>query len=90
MTAGRVCESEIDNQVLVGPPEPVLERYGSWADCGLTGFHMSSGQPEDMELMAESSELSLVRCAQIGPELHAERATSEWRSIRKGDADALG
>ena len=41
-----------DEMSLVGPAARIRERYRAWADCAITGFAISTAQPEAMELMA--------------------------------------
>jgi alkanesulfonate monooxygenase SsuD/methylene tetrahydromethanopterin reductase-like flavin-dependent oxidoreductase (luciferase family) len=48
-----VPEDYLDAHALVGPPARVRERYRAWADCGITGFTVTTSQPEALALIAE-------------------------------------
>jgi F420-dependent oxidoreductase-like protein len=50
--AAAVPDEFVDEQALVGPPGRIRERYRAWAECGLTGLHVSTRQAAVIELMA--------------------------------------
>ena len=43
----------VDERCLVGPPDRIRQRYGAWADSGITGLTVSTHAPAVLELMAD-------------------------------------
>jgi hypothetical protein len=48
-----VPDDFVDEQALVGTANRIRERYGAWADCGITGLHIGTSQAAAIELMAD-------------------------------------
>jgi len=48
-----VPDEYVDERCLVGPPERIRQRYGAWADSGITGMNVASSQPAVLELLAD-------------------------------------
>jgi F420-dependent oxidoreductase-like protein len=51
--ADAVPDDFVDEQALVGPEKRIRERYQAWADSGITGLRIGTGQPAAIELMAD-------------------------------------
>ena len=51
--ADAVPDEFVDEQALVGSPGRIRERYGAWADCGITGMLVGTTQAAAVELMAD-------------------------------------
>ena len=43
----------VDERCLVGPVERIRERYGAWADSGITSLGLTTRDPHALELLAE-------------------------------------
>ncbi|MGK2965133.1 MAG: LLM class flavin-dependent oxidoreductase [Tepidiformaceae bacterium] len=57
--AAAIPDEFIDEEALVGPPDPIREKFKAWADAGengLTGLSVWAWQPEARELLAELAE----------------------------------
>ena len=65
-----VPDEYVDERCLVGPAERIRERYGAWADSGITGLGLTTRQPQALELLAE--------CAREHPAVGVERWP--WRA----------
>ena len=48
-----VPDEYVDERCLVGPAARIRERYGAWADSGITGLGSPTRQPQALELLAE-------------------------------------
>ena len=48
-----VPDEYVDERCLVGPVERIRERYGAWADSGITSLGLTSRDPHALELLAE-------------------------------------
>jgi alkanesulfonate monooxygenase SsuD/methylene tetrahydromethanopterin reductase-like flavin-dependent oxidoreductase (luciferase family) len=48
-----VPDEYVDERCLVGPEARIRERYGAWADSGITGLGLATRQPRALELLAE-------------------------------------
>ena len=48
-----IPDEYVDEQILVGTPGRIRERYRAWEDSGLTGLTIRTDQDEALELMAE-------------------------------------
>ena len=48
-----VPDEYVDERCLVGPAARIRERYGAWADSGITGLGLTTRQPQALELLAE-------------------------------------
>ena len=48
-----VPDEYVDERCLVGPVARIRERYGAWADSGITGLGLAARQPQALELLAE-------------------------------------
>ncbi len=51
--ADAVPDEFVDEQALVGTEKRIRERFRMWADSGITGLHVGTGQAAAIELMAE-------------------------------------
>jgi len=51
--ADAVPDEFVDEQALIGTEKRIRERYRAWADSGITGLHIGTGQPAAIELMAD-------------------------------------
>jgi F420-dependent oxidoreductase-like protein len=48
-----VPDEFVDEGALVGPVARIRERFGPWAECGITGLTIATAQDEALELMAK-------------------------------------
>lgn len=48
-----VPDEYVDERCLVGPVSRIRERYGAWADSGITSLGLTTRQPHALELLAE-------------------------------------
>jgi F420-dependent oxidoreductase-like protein len=48
-----VPDEFVDESALVGPPARIRERFGPWAESGITGLTIATQQTEAIELMAD-------------------------------------
>ncbi len=51
--AEEVPDEYVDEGALIGPAERIRERFGAWADSGVTGLTVATRQDEALELMAK-------------------------------------
>ena len=53
-----VPDEWVDLKSLVGPPARIIERYGAWAESGVTTIGVRSKQDEAVEVMARAARLN--------------------------------
>ncbi len=53
-----VPDEYVDDGALLGSPDRIRRRWKPWADCGVTGVTIHTGQTEAVELMAEVAGLA--------------------------------
>jgi F420-dependent oxidoreductase-like protein len=58
--ADAVPDEYIDEACLVGTPERIRQRFGAWAETGITGLTVSTNQGHALEVMADVAELTPV------------------------------
>ncbi len=51
--AAAVPDEYVDEEMLIGSPERIKERFAAWRDCGFTTLRIQASRPEAYELAAE-------------------------------------